>query len=167
MPASTAILVRIFLTFVLACVAGSCATSPGRYSDTSDTLDEDAFAALIGELRPQSLNAGQCGLFLWSRSEQRSLVFFGLGNRSEGRMMIAEQEVSLRRTEAEGQMSFGHFPQQTYERGDIAVRLSLDIEPRPNLAGGAVVPNGSLRFEQKGGWNLVMPVGGLIACQPN
>lgn len=157
------IIIRI--VFVCFLVAG-CATSPGRFSDTAISLNEDAFSSLIGPLRPQQLLDGQCGLFLWSRDEGRNLVFFGLSARSEGKMMIAGQEVTLKRISARGEAFFGQHPNQTYKKGDISVTLSLGMEARPNMAGGAVVSRGSLRFEQTGGWNLVVPVGGLVACQP-
>lgn len=145
---------------------GACTTSPGRFSDTPDTLDETAFAGLIGALSPQDLRTGQCGLFLWSRDDTRDLVLFGSGSRAEAKMNIAGQDVTFARTAAEGANTLGQYPRQSYQRGDLSINLSMDIEPRPNLSGGAVVPRGSLRFEQTGGWNLVLPVGGIIACQP-
>lgn len=144
---------------------GACATSPGRFSDTPDTLDEEAFAELVGPLSPQQLRTGQCGLFLWSRDDRQNLVLFGNGARAEAKMQVAGEEVTFTRVTAEGTNTLGQYPRQTYERGDLLVNLSIDIQPRPNLSGGAVVPRGSLRFEQAGGWNLVLPVGGLIACQ--
>lgn len=156
------------LSFSFACtivLLGACATSPGRFSDTPDTLNEEAFTGLIEPLSPQQLRAGQCGLFLWSRDEKRDLVFFSLGSRAEAKMNIAGQEVTFDRTKAEGVSTLGQYPRQSYQRGDLSVSLSMDIESRANMSGGVVVPRGSLRFEQTGGWNLVLPVGGIIACE--
>ena len=154
------------LTFMLSGLISACATSPGRFSDTPDSLDEQAFTGLIGPLRPQQLREGQCGLFLWTRSEERELVFFGNGARAEGKMMIAGEETTYTRVSAEGGAVFGQHPRQKFQSGDVTITLILEIEGRTNMTGGAVVPRGSLRFEQKGGWKLVLPVGGLIACQP-
>ncbi|MEQ8736716.1 MAG: hypothetical protein RIC29_17470 [Rhodospirillaceae bacterium] len=154
------------LALMLSVLVSACATSPGRFSDTPDSLDEKAFTELIGPLRPQQLHAGQCGLFLWTRSEERELVFFGNSDRAEGKMMIADEETTYARVSAEGGAVFGQHPRQTFQNGDVTVTLILEIEGRANMSGGAVVPRGSLRFEQTGGWKLVLPVGGLIACQP-
>ena len=155
-----------FCYFLVAALLVGCATSPGRFSDSPDSLDEGAFASLIGPLRPQRLLQGECGLFLWERSEQRDLVFFGKGKQAEGRMQVAGQEVTFERIAAEGDAMFGQYPIQTYRRGDLKVQLTMDFEARANMAGGVVVPRASLRFEQTGGWHLVMPVGGMVACQP-
>lgn len=158
---------RLIWVIVLCSAATACATSPGRFSDTPETLDEAAFAELLGALSPQQLTKGQCGLFLWKRDQERDLVFFDGGRRSEGKMMIAGQETAFQRQSAEGDPFFGQYPQQVYQKGDMTVTLSLEIQPRSNMAGGAIVSRGSLRFEQTGGWNLVVPVGGLVACQPS
>ncbi len=144
----------------------ACATSPGRFTDTPNSIDEDEFASLVGELRPQRLFEGECGLFLWERSEERELVFFGRGRQAEGKMQVAKQEIILKRISAEGDVVLGQYPVQTYQRDDLTVYLTLEFEARPNMSDGAVVPRGSLRFEQTGGWNLVIPVAGLVACQP-
>ena len=153
------------ISSVLVILSG-CATSPGRFSDSPESIDEDAFASLIGALRPQRLLNGECGLFLWERSEQRELIFFGQGRQAEGKMQVAGQEVTLERVSAEGDAVFGQYPVQTYRRSDLSAHLTLEFESRPNMSGGAAVPRGSLRFEQTGGWNLVVPVAGLVACQP-
>lgn len=155
----------LLYTICVIAFLSACATSPGRFSDTPDTLDEEAFANLIGALRPQQLRTGQCGLFLWSRDDRQNLVLFGNGSRAEAKMQIAGEEVTFTRVSAEGVNTLGQYPRQIFQRGDLMASLSMDIQPRPNLSGGAVVPRGSLRFEQTGGWNLVVPVGGLIACQ--
>lgn len=81
-------------------------------------------------------------------------------------MMIAEQETTFDRISATGDALFGQYPEQIYQKADMTVTLVLEMQARSNMAGGAVVPRGSLRFEQTGGWNLVLPVGGLVACQP-
>jgi hypothetical protein len=160
----TRVKVSLCVVAVVLLISG-CATSPGRYSDSPEAINEDAFAGLVGALRPQRLLNGECGIFLWERSEERELVFFGAGDRAEGKMQVAGQEVTLERTSAEGRVVFGQYPMQTYRRGDLTVQLSMEFETRPNMASGAVVPRGSLRFEQTGGWNLVMPVAGMVACQ--
>jgi hypothetical protein len=160
------IITRVFGWLAMTIALAGCATSPGRFTDTPVSINENEFESLVGALQPQRLLQGECGLFLWERSEARDLVFFGRGRQAEGKMQIARQGVTLERVAAEGDVVLGQYPIQTYRRGDLTVYLTLEFEARPNMAGGAAVPRGSLRFEQTGGWNLVMPVAGLVACQP-
>jgi len=69
------------------------------------------------------------------------------------------------RTQAEGAQALGQFERQTFEQGDYTLSVDVGFEQRTGMARGVVVPQGSLRLTQSGGWELIMPVGGLVACE--
>lgn len=118
----------------------------------------------VGVLAPQSLNAGECGLFLWLRSSDRDLVLFS-GPDSTARMMINGQEVVMPRTSAEGAQVFAQFERQVFQGGRHTLHVDVRFERRAGMARGVVVPQGSVRLIDDGGWEMVMPVGGLVACE--
>ena len=124
-----------------------------------------AFETRIGTLAPQRLENGACGMFLWSRAEQPRLVFFSANNEAGARMVIDRKEVLLARASVDGKAFFGQFTTQEFEREDLKIRLTVEIEPRAGIIGGAVVSKGALRLQQDDGWEFVMPVGGLLACE--
>ena len=82
------------------------------------------------------------------------------------RVRIGGKELDLVRTDAAGERSFGHSPRQTYEGDGITLTVDLEIDLDRGLLAGAVVPAGILDFRREGGASVVLPVGGLIACQP-
>ena len=143
----------------------ACTTSPGRYSDTSKTIDENKFNSLIGTLRPQRIDKSDCGLFLWDKTQSRNLIFFASALNSDAKMVIAEEEVDLKRKTAEGNNVLGHFMQQTYVSSSFNVSLSFVTEPSGNNRNGAIIPQGTLRFQQNEGWDLVIPVAGIVSCK--
>jgi len=75
------------------------------------------------------------------------------------------QTTQFPRTQAEGAQALGQFERQTFEQGDYTLSVDVGFEQRTGMARGVVVPQGSLRLTQSGGWELIMPVGGLVACE--
>lgn len=135
--------------------------APAAAAQTQQT----GFDRRIGVLPPRErLEAGACGLYIWSVGDRRRLVLYST-NRLEGaKMMVDGREQMLRRTAAEGNPALGQFNRQTFAAEDLTVRLSIDAERRAGIIDGAVVPRGSLRVIADDGWEIVMPVVGLIAC---
>jgi len=119
----------------------------------------------IGTLAPRQLTAGTCGLFLWVRSSQRKLIFFAEATPGAGSMMFDNAPIQLTRTLADGASAFGHFARQEFVADGLDVRLDLTLDAREGMTDGVAVPQGSMRVEQSDGWQIVLPVGGLIACQ--
>ncbi|WP_119681672.1 hypothetical protein [Indioceanicola profundi] len=120
----------------------------------------------LGELPPQRLAAGQCGLFLWGRTVPARLVLFGAGRDGGARIAMDGRIVDLLRASAEGDPVFGQFPRQTFKGEGAEIGLTLEFERRPDLVGGALVPRGVLDLRDADGWSHVMPVAGLIGCEP-
>jgi len=119
----------------------------------------------FGEVAPQSLQPGQCGLALWTRTPSARRVFWAYAVPPVARMTIAGRALDLRRTEESGEPLFGFPPQARYAAGDVAVSVDVDFESRSDLVGGAVVRNGTISYVDRTGAELVLPVAGLLACQ--
>jgi hypothetical protein len=117
----------------------------------------------VGTLPPQELAAGQCGLFLWTNSSDPRLVFVSLSG-GDARMVVDGEQLALARNAAEGQEYLGQFESQNFYSLEMNVALTIEVERRPNLVDGAVIPSATLRVTESNGWDTVIPVGGLIGC---
>ena len=117
----------------------------------------------VETLPPQELRAGECGLFLWTNSSEPRLVFASFSG-GAARMRVNGQDVSLARNAAEGSEVLGQFESQNFYSPEMNVALSMEVERRPNVVDGAVVPSATLRVTETSGWETVIPVGGLIGC---
>ena len=119
----------------------------------------------IGSLAARRLSAGSCGLFLWIRNAQRKQVLFADAATRTAEMMFDGAPVELTRTLADGPSAFGHFARQDFTGAGLSVTLDLTLDAREGMTDGVAVPQGSMRVSQPDGWQIVLPVGGLVACQ--
>jgi len=154
------------LCLAMAVLLGGCQGMPRLTSDAPpNTASSGDLESRIGALPAQRLHGGECGIFLWTRTPDRRLLFFSRGQDRVSRMMIDGREQEIPRIAFGGENMMGQNTRQTYEWRDIKVDIALDFERRPGLDRGAVVPQGTLRVSNREGWDYVMPVGGLLACE--
>jgi len=130
------------------------ASADGR--DLSDPIE-------VGALAPRNLAAGQCAMFLWMKQGRAQFVFYA---ESDGTavMRLNGEERRFSRIAAEGDPAFGQYTRQRFDAGDWELALTVAVEARRGLLGGAVIPRGALRVVEPEGWKRVLPVAGLIAC---
>lgn len=116
-------------------------------------------------LGPQTLQAGECGLFLWTKTLPNTLIFFTKAG-SDSALLKTDDTVQTLTASRVGGTIFGQFmTQQTYaSRGDGVVELTL--EPGEVLQDGQRVENGRLGITNAEGWETIIPVLGVRACQP-
>lgn len=117
-------------------------------------------------LPTQTLASGQCGLFLWARTSPPRRVFMALQDPAMARIRIEGRSVDLPRTAAEGESAYGHTPMQRYEGEGIVLTMRIEMDARSGLVGGAVIPTGSLEYRDAKGWETIIPVAGMVGCQP-
>ncbi|MDX2223656.1 MAG: hypothetical protein SFV21_12960 [Rhodospirillaceae bacterium] len=167
---------RVAAMTVAATALTACGGLPDRLSPFSsdpepaaapEPTPESATAleARIGELPAQSLRKGKCGLFLWTRTVDRKLVFFAESGDTSARMPIDGRQQYIPRVNAEGESVLGQPAQQAYVWRDLRVDVAIQFERRAGLARGAVVPQGTLKVSGRDGWEYLLPVGGLVACE--
>ena len=168
--AKSTIIMAMLTTMVGACSApaieqpaqsaGSRTVAPLLEGDQG----ERAMWARLGGLAPQTIAPDTCGLFLWAEIPQRTLVFFADGQVPSGRIMFDGKQLDMPLGSADGVAFLGHFAKQVYEDEALTVTVSFQAELKEGLRGGAVIREGTWRIREKGGWELILPVAGLIGC---
>lgn len=155
---------------MLALSACQSATQSSR-SHTTRQQAASASAALQvlpeSALGPQQLAAGECGLFLWSKTDTSKFIFFSKALSGQALMAQGEDQVALEQTGAGGDI-FGQFNtrlQFSTRRSDQTVNLV--ITPGELLDGGQRIETGLLTTIRADGWQTKLPVLGVRACQEN
>tara|TARA_R110002073_G_scaffold83847_3_gene199751 strand:- start:219 stop:707 length:489 start_codon:yes stop_codon:yes gene_type:complete len=139
----------------------ACANKPAPAKTVTSAAN---VIAKSGELPSQTLAPGECGLFLWTQSAPVRFVFFAEAGTDKAVMNIGGTESPLELTASRGTL-FGQFmTQMTYRSPDGNVGLSF--KPGELLDGGQRIEHGRLSLVSKDGWETMIPVLGLSACQP-
>lgn len=122
-------------------------------------------AGPFGEVAPQSLQPGQCGLALWTVAPSARRIFWAYAAPPVARMVIDGRTLDLPRVEESGEPLFGFPSHARYAAGTLSVSVDVDFESRSDLVGGAVVRAGTISYVDSAGAELILPVAGLLACQ--
>jgi hypothetical protein len=158
----------------LACVllltlTSACGAMRSR-NDRAERAERAPQAVRAGELRleelaPQPLVRGACGMFLWARTgEQSVFVFVAFANPAEAHVRLDGRARVLRRSAAEGPSQHGHFEEQTYADSGLTIETDVQFSAEP-LRNGAVISGGVMRVRDREGWETIVPVTGMVACQ--
>ena len=119
----------------------------------------------LAELPTQTLENGQCAMFLWARTTPPRRVFMALHEPATARVVVGARTLALPRTQWSGEAAFGHYPQQRFAGAGVELNVTVQMDTRTGLTGGAVVPSGSIEYRDEKGWETVIPVAGMVACQ--
>ncbi len=116
-------------------------------------------------LGPQELLAGECGLFLWSKTDVSKFIFFSKALSGTARFAQGEVPISLTQVTAGGNI-FGQFNTiMAYESEDRR-QFGLTLVPGEELEGGQRIESGLLTLTDREGWQTKLPILGVRACQP-
>ncbi len=127
----------------------------------------DAGAFQFEELPAQPLNPGSCGMFLWGQSAGEPVfVLAAYAQPAEARVRIDGRDRTLRRTAAEGQSASGHFERQTYTDRGVSITVDVEFAADRAMVDGVAIEQASMRVLDSDGWETIIPVGGLVGCQP-
>ena len=116
-------------------------------------------------LPPQTLEPGDCGLFLWSKTDTTKFIFFRRAGDSTASVLIGETVTPLLAEDFSGDIFGQFFTEQTFTSQNSAHAISLRFEPGDELVDGARIDNGILRITDPEGWLTTIPVLGVRACQ--
>lgn len=119
----------------------------------------------LARLDPQALEPGRCGLFLWSRGEQQEFVFVAYDEPALARVKLGGREREMPRTAFSGGVLTGHFEQQIYAAEGVRLEVQVRADEQRSVRDGAIIGDGVIRIIEDNGWESVVPVGGMIACQ--
>ena len=117
-------------------------------------------------LAPQTLEPNECGLFLWSKNDISTFVFFTQAGQDTAVAYLEGKTTNLAITERAGAL-FGQFFTTYQFTVDDGRAVSLDYIPGETLTDGARVQSGAIQFADAEGWRTVLPVLGARVCQPN
>lgn len=121
-------------------------------------------APALGPIGRQALPTKGCAAYLWDNAPQRRLVAMAMAEPAQIRLQLDGRTLDVARAASQGTAGFGFAGVTTYRGADVTAVLDITVEARRDLAGGAVVPTGTLRVERPGRDTLVQPVAGLIGC---
>lgn len=116
-------------------------------------------------LGPQTLEAGECGLFLWSKTDVSKFIFFSEALTGTARFAQNEIPVELVQVGAGGNI-FGQFNTNMSYQSTDGRTFDLRVEPGEVLEGGQRIESGMLTTTDPEGWRTKLPVLGVRACQP-
>jgi hypothetical protein len=120
---------------------------------------------VLERINRQSLDPGQCGLFLWSRGDNPTFVFVSYNEPSLARVRIDGQSRAIERERFSGESVLGHFERQVFEDSRVALTVDIKVDESRPIQDGAVVQAGTITARTRRGWETVTPVGGMIACE--
>lgn len=118
----------------------------------------------IGSLSKQDLPATGCAAYLWTLTPSHALVAMATADPATVRLTLDGVTADYAKSAADGAGGYGFANTTEYKGGDVTATLDMAIVTRPDLAGGAAVPEATLRVERPGRDALVLPVAGLIGC---
>lgn len=122
--------------------------------------------AIAGNLPAQDLSLGECGLFLWTQGDPRRFIYFSKAGASTAETMLAETQQRLAMVRQGGTL-FGQFMTEMDYISPESESVSLRISPGETVEGGQKISSGRIIILNSGGWETVIPVSGLRACQPD
>ncbi len=161
-------------SLVVACMAlgflASCETSASKSAAVAPPVPPlapgEELLGRIETLPPQTLADGECGLFLWTRvGNDRLLAVFQRSTDSAILMQLKGKTVRLERDQADGRSFLGIQEHQIVKNLDVTAELTFSGDSVEAIAQGLQVKRASLRLTDRDGWDVAMPVAGLIACQ--
>jgi len=128
------------------------------------TAERNAANEAAGGLSARQLAGGECGLFMWTLTQPRKLVFFSRATSGAAVSEIGDQERAFVQTGASGDI-FGQFMTQTdFQSAGGAERLRLNLVPGEALEDGQRTKEASLIYTDAEGWETIVPVRGVRAC---
>lgn len=143
----------------------ACAGSPSQTAPISMKSTPDLSPPTAG-LSAQKLSAGECGLFLWTKATPNTLIFFTKAGSDTALVKIADTQETLAQTNAGGDI-FGQFMTKQIYVSPTNNTVALAFERGEELKDGQRAENGRLTVLSNKGWETIIPVVGVRACQPS
>lgn len=145
----------------LALLGMAACTSTGS---TSSTVTAGSDAVPQRGLPAQTLDIGECGLFLWSVSGDPTFMFFSKATTQSATVLLGDRAETLRQVSTGGDI-FGQFMTEQTWRAPSGQAVEVLLEPGEVLLDGQRVSGGRLKVVDAEGWETIIPVAGARACQ--
>ena len=135
-----------FLLLSAICLSACATQSTGSTSENQ---------ASQKSLERVELAPGECGMFGWTADEKRSFVFYA--DRETSKFVPEDQIVELSAQAA--------FPSLAY-LDPFSRPVTINLGAGEQIIGGLRYPSSSIRSETDEGWERIIPVSIVRACQP-
>lgn len=146
-------------------LAAACASS-GPDADAIGSLEPTAAQQLPPSgLGPQALEPGECGLFLWSKTDVTKFIFYSQALSGTAMFKPADETLQLEQIAAGGTI-FGQFNTEQGYRASNGSVVELSFQPGEELTGGQRITDGLMTIKDTEGWRTKLPVLGIRACMP-
>ena len=152
-----AILVLAILPAMLMGCASSPAQTPGGERGLSNVPNSG--------LGPQKLDPGECGLFLWSKTDTSRFIFFSRALSGTALFKQKDEQLNLRQTRSTGRI-FGQFNTDMTYQDQKGSTIHLVYSGGDILDNGQRIQDGLITITDNSGWRTKLPVLGVRACQP-
>jgi len=155
-----------------ALILAGCSTGPREQevpeirpnTPLAAALGPDEVLSRIGSLRAQTLEAGQCGMFLWLKRDDAPLVFFQTSD-GEATMVVDGTAEQITRDSVSRTLAYQFYERQNFSHEDLTVEVTVTPEAKRSLHRGLKLPAGSIALKTGEGWSAVLPVAGVIGCK--
>lgn len=151
------------LLAIAATALGACATRDA--APVASAKPEASTGVIDGVLAPQTLAPGACALFLWTSDMPSRFVFFMRAGESSAKVQSPDGPEDLTLVSQEGSL-MGQFSTKAAFQTRSARTVRLSFAAGEQIEGGQRIQNGRLVFLDADGWETIMPVVGLAACEP-
>jgi len=150
----SALLAGLILPFFLT----GCASTGDVKNGVSTSSNESKMS-----LPAQTLQTGECGLFVWAASPAKPFILFSEQAKARA-LWFNESQEPLTLIESAGGNSYGQSSINAYQRTN-GQTLALSLTDAEAIEGGMRYKSGTLSYMTSDGWGKVVPVIGLAACQ--
>lgn len=114
-------------------------------------------------LAPRDLTQGECGIFVWTADAARRFVFFSQATDPIASWWGPQGEQAIKRTGSEGLTALEQSPVQSFSLADGG-SLKVSLSNPEEVDNGARFKSGAIIQTGPDGWEKVMPVFGVAAC---
>lgn len=153
---------QFFPIMLAVAVCAACSSRPEHTPEVVESFPPEIHHSSSG-LAAQTLAPGDCGLFLWNKTNSQTFVFFQRAGEAVARYFDGA-EVELANTSIDGVL-FGEFYTMTKWTAPDGGSVVLSIVPGEEIDGGQRIPSGVISVVNADGWEIKTPVAGVTACK--
>ncbi|KJS26714.1 MAG: hypothetical protein VR75_06450 [Hyphomonadaceae bacterium BRH_c29] len=145
-----------------ALLLAACASAP---SETEALVEGSSTSASLQSLPTQTLEPGVCGLFLWTRDEPRRFTLFYPSGSATAEAIVNGRQDTLTK-ESQGGDVLEQFMTFMRFHAEDGSPVELSLKAGELIEGGRRVPSARMISKNAEGWEIITPLAGLTACQP-
>lgn len=154
--------IRYVIGLVALLALGACGTTGTKTKSKTKTK----ISAQQDRLAPRNLNTGECGIFVWTADTARRFVFFSQMDSATASWWDNDGEIEIPQIASNSQATLGQAPDQTYQLPNGG-QLKLQLSDPEEVDNGTRYRTGAIAQTAADGWEKVIPVSGIAACNVN